>query len=251
MPKPSKVLMYMMLRPLPPSINTLVRRFDPTIGSTMRGYIPGCGIMSGWSWCSKIIENSDHRRYRGTAGSTANTSRWATLRQRRSPYASPPPKIIRHPVVSGNYSVGASCLASFVGFLLRLFGRRLGYEVLQKFALLEFVADDKVVILTRRIHYLLEMVIVVLCRWPERPIRGSDFSFPGACGAIIPPVSVGVLPSVPSLTIGSLTSREIFYFWKIAPTASSPSANLVAMSKRSAAIFGRPHLSSCSRACWW
>jgi hypothetical protein len=115
MPKPSKVLMYMMLRPLPPSINTLVRRFDPTIGSTVRGYILGCGIMSGWSWWSKIIENSDHRRYRGTAGSTTNTSRWATLRQRRSPYASPPPKIIRHPVVSGNYSVGASYLASFVG----------------------------------------------------------------------------------------------------------------------------------------
>lgn len=37
MPKQSKVPMYMMLRPLPTSINTLVRRFDPTIGLTMRG----------------------------------------------------------------------------------------------------------------------------------------------------------------------------------------------------------------------
>jgi hypothetical protein len=87
-------------------------------------------------------------------------------------------------------------------FLLRLFGRRLGYEVLQKFTLLEFVADGKTMILIQRIHQLLEMVVAVLRRWPERPICGSDFSFPGACGVIIPPVSVGVLPSVPSLTVG-------------------------------------------------
>jgi hypothetical protein len=77
-------------------------------------------------------------------------------------------------------------------FLLHLFGRQLGYEVLQKFALLGFVADGKAVILILRIHQLLEMVVVVLCRRPERPIRGSDFSFLGACGVIIPLATTGI-----------------------------------------------------------
>jgi hypothetical protein len=42
------------------------------------------------------------------------------------------------------------------------------------------------------------MVIVIFCRWPRWPICGGDFSFLGACGAIISLVSVGVLPPVPS-----------------------------------------------------
>jgi hypothetical protein len=91
-------------------------------------------------------------------------------------------------------------LASFVGSsCFAFFGWWLGYEVLQKFTLLEFVVDGKAVILTHQIHQLLEMVIAVL---RQRPIHNSDFSFLGACGVIIPPASVAVLPSVPSLTVG-------------------------------------------------
>ena len=48
MPIASSALAYMMLRPLPPSISTLVSRFVPMIGSTTSGYFPGCGTFSGW-----------------------------------------------------------------------------------------------------------------------------------------------------------------------------------------------------------
>ena len=47
-PISSSVLAYMMLRPLHPSISTLVSRFGPTIGSTTSGYLLGCGTLSGW-----------------------------------------------------------------------------------------------------------------------------------------------------------------------------------------------------------
>jgi hypothetical protein len=52
-------------------------------------------------------------------------------------------------------------------FLLHLFGRRLGYEVLLKFALQEFVTDGIVVIFTRRIHQLMEMVVDLVPKAPR------------------------------------------------------------------------------------
>jgi hypothetical protein len=73
------------------------------------------------------------------------------------------------------------------------------------------------VIMTRQVHRLLEMVVVVLCRWTGRPIRGSDFSFLDAREAVISPVSVGVLPSVPSLTVGIIGVMGSFPLRKIAP----------------------------------
>ena len=60
---------YMMLRPLPPSISTLVSRFVPTIGLTISGYLPSYGTLSGWSVRSKVMADSDHRRKVGAAGS--------------------------------------------------------------------------------------------------------------------------------------------------------------------------------------
>ena len=63
------VSMYMMLRPLPPSISTLVSHFAPTTGLTTSGYLPGCGTLSGWSVRSKVMVDSDHRRKAGVAGS--------------------------------------------------------------------------------------------------------------------------------------------------------------------------------------
>jgi hypothetical protein len=78
MPKPSKVSTYMMLRPLPPSISILVRRFDPTIDSMMREYVPGCGITSGWS-CG--------RRLSGIPTNVGTAGPWAP---RKIPLVVPP-----------------------------------------------------------------------------------------------------------------------------------------------------------------
>ena len=69
MPMASSVSAYMMLRPLPPSISTLVSRFMPMIGSTMSGYLPSCGTLFGWSVRSKVMADFDHRRKVGMAGS--------------------------------------------------------------------------------------------------------------------------------------------------------------------------------------
>jgi hypothetical protein len=56
----SKVSMYRTLKLLPPSMRTLESRFVPTIGSTMMGYVAGCGTLLGWSRQSKVIDISDH-----------------------------------------------------------------------------------------------------------------------------------------------------------------------------------------------
>ena len=40
----------------------------PMIESTMSGYLPGCGMLSGWSERSKVMADSDHRRKVGVAG---------------------------------------------------------------------------------------------------------------------------------------------------------------------------------------
>jgi hypothetical protein len=45
----------------------LVSRVIPTSRSTMRGNLPGLGLLSGWSVQSKVIEDSDQCRYSGTA----------------------------------------------------------------------------------------------------------------------------------------------------------------------------------------
>jgi hypothetical protein len=58
------------------------------------------------------------------------------------------------------------------------------------------------VILTQRIQQLLEMVVVVLPRWRRRPIYGSEFSFLGARGAVVPSASIGVLSSIPPFAAG-------------------------------------------------
>jgi hypothetical protein len=46
------------------------------------------------------------------------------------------------------------------------------------------------------------MVVVILHRWPGWPVRNNDFSFLGACGVVVPPTFVGVLPSIHPLTVG-------------------------------------------------
>ena len=71
MPIASSVSAYMMLRPLPPSISTLVSYFVLTIGLTTSRYLPGCGTLSRWLVQSKVMANSDHRRKAGVAGSIA------------------------------------------------------------------------------------------------------------------------------------------------------------------------------------
>jgi hypothetical protein len=54
-------------------------------------------------------------RYRGMVGSTANTSRRASLRQRLSSYVPAPPKIMRHLAGSRKSSMGVSCSVGFIG----------------------------------------------------------------------------------------------------------------------------------------
>jgi hypothetical protein len=71
--------------------------------------------LSGWPQWSKMTENSDHRRYHGTIGPAANTSRQAALWQRLSLYASCLLKIMRYLVVSKKSLVGVSCSLGFVG----------------------------------------------------------------------------------------------------------------------------------------
>jgi hypothetical protein len=135
-------------------MSTLETHFEPMIDLTMRGYVLGCGILSGWSRWLKTMWNSDHRRYCGTIGSTACTSRWAALRRHLSPYALAPLKIMRHPVVSGKSSVGASCsagLASSSGFAFLARGLEMKH-----FTLLELVVDREAMVLARRVHQLLE-----------------------------------------------------------------------------------------------
>ena len=70
----SKVSEYMMLRLLPLSINTLVRRFMLMIGLTASGHLPDCGTCSEWSDRSKVIVETDHGRKEGVAGSMAKIS---------------------------------------------------------------------------------------------------------------------------------------------------------------------------------
>ena len=65
MPMASSISAYMILRPLPPSISTLVSHFVPMIGSTTSEYLPDCGTLSEWSVRSKVTANSDHRRKEG------------------------------------------------------------------------------------------------------------------------------------------------------------------------------------------
>jgi hypothetical protein len=62
MPMASSVSAYMMLRPLPPSINTLVSCIVPTIRSMTSGHLLDYGICSGWLERSKVMEESDHLR---------------------------------------------------------------------------------------------------------------------------------------------------------------------------------------------
>jgi hypothetical protein len=70
-PMASNISAYMVLRPLPPSISTLVSHFVPMIESTMSGYLPGYGMLSGWSDRSKVIADPDHRGKKGMAGPAA------------------------------------------------------------------------------------------------------------------------------------------------------------------------------------
>lgn len=51
--KPSKVLMYMMLRPLPPSMSSLERHFEPIISSTTRGRSRDAGSCLGDHNCRR------------------------------------------------------------------------------------------------------------------------------------------------------------------------------------------------------
>jgi hypothetical protein len=65
-------------------------------------------------------------------------------------------------------------------------------------------------ILTRQIHQLLEMVVVVLCQQPRRPICGSDFSFLGARAAVVPSMSIGVLSPIPPFAAGFTSVTRAF-----------------------------------------
>jgi hypothetical protein len=70
-PMASSVSVYMMLRPLPPSISTLVSHFMLTIGSTMSRNLPNYGMLFRWSDRSKVITDPEHRRKEGMAGLAA------------------------------------------------------------------------------------------------------------------------------------------------------------------------------------
>jgi hypothetical protein len=51
----------------PPSMRASVSQVVPSRGSTMRGNLPGLGMMSGWPIWSKVIKDSEQRRYSGLA----------------------------------------------------------------------------------------------------------------------------------------------------------------------------------------
>jgi hypothetical protein len=106
-------------------------------------------------------------------------------------------------------------------FLLRLLCWWLGDEALQEFALSEFVADRKDVILAWRVHQLLEMVVAIIYQQPRRTICGNDFSFIGTGGTVISLASVRVLPSAPSLAAWLTCVTWAFSLAKDRPTVSS------------------------------
>jgi hypothetical protein len=82
--------------------------------------------------------------------------------------------------------------------------------------------DGEVVILTRRIHQLLEMAVVVLRWWPGRRSHGSDFSFLDVRGAVVPLESVGVLLSIPPFTVGFASIAQAFFHAKKHPHCVFP-----------------------------
>jgi hypothetical protein len=53
------VLRYMRFRPLLPSMRALLSRVIQTRGLTLRGNLPGFGMLLGWSVQSKLIKDSD------------------------------------------------------------------------------------------------------------------------------------------------------------------------------------------------
>lgn len=63
------------------------------------------------------------------------------------------------------------------------------------------MSDGEAVLLTQRIHHLLEMVATVLGRWPGWSIYGGDFLFV-ALGTVVPSTLVGVFPMFPPFSVG-------------------------------------------------
>jgi hypothetical protein len=61
-------------------------------------------------------------------------------------------------------------------------------------------------------------------------IRGSDFSFLGACGVVISLAFVGVLPLVPSLVAGLIAGlagvARVFSLWENSPHRVIPVSEL-------------------------
>jgi hypothetical protein len=152
--------------------------------STTRGLALGCGIRYVWSRRSKVIGDSDHWRYRGTAGSAMWTSHCAVLRRRLSSYASSPPKTMRYLVDSGKY-------LEEIFRQLRIFGGWLGDEALQEFALPKLVTDMEAMVLAQRVHQFMETVSIVLGRWLRWSIRGGNFFV--RPGTMVPSALIGVL----------------------------------------------------------
>src|SRR3954469_17419189 len=74
-PSLTMVSLYRMLIVLPPSISTqenLHENLGPaTKVSTTSGYVPGFGMMLGWSFLLQEMEQSDHYIYWGIAGMVA------------------------------------------------------------------------------------------------------------------------------------------------------------------------------------
>jgi hypothetical protein len=173
--------------------------------------------MLGWSQRKKTIQDSNHHRYHGTAGSTANTSHRDTLRRRPFLYAYPPLKIMRHPMTSRNSSMGLS------GFLFWPTASRLSALGVRT---PRACGGRESMILARRVHQLLKVVVVVLRRCSGRLIRVSDFFFLGARGAVISSTSVGVLPLVHSLVVGFTSIVRAFYLMENCPHRVLPISEL-------------------------
>jgi formate-dependent nitrite reductase membrane component NrfD len=117
---------------------------------------------------------------------------------------------MRHPIVLRKSSVGASYSIGFISSSCFAFLAD-GLEMKQfRSSLPKFVAYGEAMILTRQIHQLLEVIVVVLYRRPGRSVRGSDFTLFGAHWAVVSSATVSVVPLIYPLVTSLPASHGLF-----------------------------------------
>jgi hypothetical protein len=90
-PQPLKSVEVHEVEAAAPSMRALVSWVVSTSGLTMRGNLPSLGMLSGWSVKSKVIGDSDQRRYSRTAALTALIDRLVSLSLRCNSWKAGPP----------------------------------------------------------------------------------------------------------------------------------------------------------------